>query len=355
MRPSDVSVADPVARGRLRVLMVTAMYPTPTSPHSGTFVKSQVDSLLAVGVDATVLHLRGRSFTKYVVGIWQAVRLAHSGKFDLVHGHYGYCGMVARAQRRLPVVVSFCGDDLLGTPGRDGRPTRISRWVVAANCVLARLVDGVIVKSAEMGAVLDARRLKAPIEVVPNGVDMTLFRPLERVKARQRLGLDPAPRYAVFPADPAIPRKAYPVVAAAIDELRAAGVLIDLVAVHDRPQKDVVDFYNAADVVVLPSLWEGSPNVVKEAMACSVPIVAADVGDVRGLLGQTPGCAIVDRTPHAFASAIQAALELPDGRTNGRAAVSHLSVESVAAQVRGIYDTAMQRARRTRPWAQAPA
>jgi len=56
-----------------------------------------------------------------------------------------------------------------------------------------------------------------------------------------------------------------------------------------------------ADVLLNPSYHEGSPNVVKEAMACGLPVVAADCGDVRKrLAGCTPE-AVVDRTPEVFA------------------------------------------------------
>lgn len=341
--------------GPCTVLVVTAMYPSTSNPHSGTFVKSQVDSLASVGVASTVLHLVGRSPWKYVRGIWQVLLAINSGQFDLVHGHYGYCGWVARMQWRLPVVVSFCGDDLLGTPGPNGQPTLISRLIVAVNTLLPRIVDGVIVKSEEMRQVLEHVPSRTPIDVVPNGVDMSLFRVAPRADTRARLGMDPTQRVVLFPADPSIPRKAYPVVAEAVEQLQGCGLNVQLVAVHDRPQSDLVDFYNAADVVVLPSLWEGSPNVVKEAMACSVPIVAADVGDVRQLLSRTPGCAVVDRTPSAFAAAIAQALDIPDGRTTGRSDISHLSVEGVARHVRQIYDRAMARRKRTLAAPRVPA
>lgn len=326
----------------LRVLMVTAAYPTPGNPHSGTFIKSQIDSLDHANVRTTVLYLQGRSPWKYLRGLWQVFRLADPAQFELVHGHYGYCGIVARAQWRLPVVVSFCGDDLLGTPDRRGRRTVRSLLTVLSSVLLAHTVDGIIVKSQEMERVLRPRP-RAPVAVIPNGVDFDLFKPCPRGAARERLGLDADKRYAVFPADPAIPRKAFSVARAAVERLRAEGLSVELIPVFHRPQTELVDFFNAADVVVLPSLWEGSPNVVKEAMACGAPLVVADVGDTRELVGSVPGCAVVDRTPGAFARAIRAALDVPGGRTAGRTAVRHLSVESVAQRVRDVYDLVVAR------------
>ena len=137
-----------------RVLIVTAMYPTPRNPHSGTFVKSQIDSLERSGVPTTLLHLTGRSAEKYARGAARVFQLADSTRFDLIHGHYGYCGIVARAQWRLPVVVSFCGDDLLGTPDASGHQTLTSRLAVRSSLILTHCVDGIIVKSEEMASAL---------------------------------------------------------------------------------------------------------------------------------------------------------------------------------------------------------
>jgi glycosyltransferase involved in cell wall biosynthesis len=325
----------------IRVLMVTAMYPTPEAPHSGTFIKSQVESLGGVDIVPTVLHLRGRSPLKYLVGMWRVLGAAEPSRFDVVHGHYGYCGIVARAQWRLPVVVSFLGDDLLGTPGRSGRPTLTSRLVVLVNRVLARSADAIIVKSDEMKRAL-GRGLRTPVEVIPNGVDMRLFRPLPRAEARQRLGLDATARYVVFPADPAIPRKAFGVVAEAAARLHTQGTPVEVLPVFGRPHSDMVDYYNAADVVVLPSIWEGSPNAIKEAMACGVPIVATPVGDVPMLFASTPGHWIVERTPSAIAHAIRQALDLPIGRTDGPETIAWLSLERIAARVRAVYERVLR-------------
>lgn len=320
--------------------MVTAAYPTPSKPHSGAFIKGQIDSLTRVGVQPTVLHLEGRAGWKYLKGAWQVRRLAQSGQFDLVHGHYGLSGIIARAQWRLPVVVSFCGSDLLGTPDERGRRPVIRRLETMSNLVLARFVNGIIVKSTGMLRVLWPTP-RVPTAVIPNGVDLNLFRRVERADARRKLGLRDDTRFAVFPANPSNRQKGFRTAQLAVEQLRAKGCMIELVPVFGRPQRDLVDLYSAADVVVLPSLSEGSPNVVKEAMACGAPLVVADVGDVRDILGNTPGCVIAERTPGAFARAIASVLELPQSQTSGRERVAHLSLDAVATQVRGIYEAAL--------------
>ena len=84
---------------------------------------------------------------------------------------------------------------------------------------------------------------------------------------------------------------------------------IELYTVHNKNQTELVNFYNAADLLVLPSYHEGSPNVIKEAMACNCPIVSTDVGDVKWVIGETEGCYIASFEPENFAEKVKLALE----------------------------------------------
>jgi len=120
-------------RGPIRVLVVTNMYPSPDRPAYGNFVREQVESLRALGVVPGVLFIDGRTSRAEYARAIARVRHAARGAFDLLHAHYGLTGFFAVLQSRLPVVITFHGDDLLGTPGVDGRPTAKSRAPAAEN------------------------------------------------------------------------------------------------------------------------------------------------------------------------------------------------------------------------------
>jgi len=108
----------------MRVLIMTAMYPTPENPAFGSFIRTQVESLRRAGVDVEVLILRGRARKwNYLKGIIQLRRRLARGSIDLVHAHYGFVGMIARTQWKVPVVVTYHGDDLLGTVNKRGKKT----------------------------------------------------------------------------------------------------------------------------------------------------------------------------------------------------------------------------------------
>ena len=304
----------------LNILTVTSIYPTPEEPGLGAFVASQVNSLRNAGLGVDVLFLDARrSKWELVSGIRKVRDHASSGQYDLVHAHFGYNGVPACMQSALPVVVSFCGTDIVTRKLR-----AISRWV-------ARRADANIVKSARLRDLLGC-----PAEVIPNGVDLDHFRPFPRPRARRRLGLRPDVRYALFAADPGRPEKRYELARAALTATKQSGTPVELLLLHNQPPSVVPDYLNAADVLLLTSSHEGSPNIVKEALACNLPIVSTDVGDVREILGNARSCSVCGPAPESLAAGIRRALQ--NGTlADGRARIAHLSADAVADRITEIY------------------
>jgi glycosyltransferase involved in cell wall biosynthesis len=126
--------------------------------------------------------------------------------------------------------------------------------------------------------------------------------------------------------------------------LRECGVQAELVVANGLPQSKLVEHTNASNVVILPSLHEGSPNIVKEAMACNVPVVAADVGDVSQLIGHTTGCTVCSHDVEAFAEALKRAIA-HNGPTSGRHDIAHLERSMVAKQVITLFADPLARRR----------
>jgi len=144
----------------------------------------------------------------------------------------------------------------------------------------------------------------------------------------------------VFISDPKREEKNYSLASASVVELDDP--TIELHIVNNIPNSQLVFLYSAADCIILTSFHEGSPNVIKEAMACNCPIVSTDVGDVRWVIGDTPGCFIASFDPVDFAEKIKLAIEFRHkyGQTRGRERIIQLGLDSetVAKRIIKIYE-----------------
>jgi glycosyltransferase involved in cell wall biosynthesis len=328
------SVAAAAAR-RYRVLVVTNLWPTEADPGWGTFVQGQMESLRPLGVEYDVLFMNGReSRANYVKAIFRLRRRLAAKQYDLIHAHFGLSGLVARCQWRVPVVVSFLGDDVLGRFDRKGHNSFVGLMFQISSFVLARIVNAVIVKSVAMKRTL---RL-ASARVIPSGVNLDVFRPIEQVEARRALGLDNRPKYVLFPYDATVARKRFDLLQEAVTLAHAEVPEIEILQVVCVPRLQMPLYFNAADVLVLLSYGEGSPNAVKEAMAVNLPVITVDVGDARELVGPTEGCYIVSPRADEIAARIVEVCRRGT-RTCGREWIARYAEEKIAREVLEIYDT----------------
>jgi len=327
----------------MKILVATSIYPTSENPARGTFVRTQVEYLKRAGVQVELLivgeHSRKLMYPKAALELRR--RLADSS-IDLVHAHYSYVGIVARTQWKVPVVVSYCGDDLLGTMNERGRQTLFGRIAVIAGRLLSRKVDGVIVKSRGMAGALGRKK---GVHVIPHEIDLELFQPLDREEARKLLGLDLQKKYLLFAANPDIPVKRFPLAKAVADHMSRQDPTIELLVVYKEAQQHLPLFMSACDALVFTSYQEGSPNVVKQAMACNLPIVSTDVGDVREIIGNTKGCYLCEGEVADFARHLSGILRHRE-RTSGWGQVQHLAGPAVAQRIIEVYEQVLRNRRR---------
>jgi len=313
----------------MRVLMLTNMYPHEADPSFGTFVYEQVRALRALGVEVDVLFVNGRaSRWNYLVGYPRLWRQLHYVRYDLIHAHYVFSGWIARAQWRLPIVQSFHAPGQMHT---------YQGWLCKR---LAPRVDAVIVTSEEHKARLGFEAAR----VIPCGVDLALFAPRPQAEARAELGWDPARKVVAWVGDPR-KEKRLDLAYATYDMLRRRYDDVDLRVVSKMPHGTIPTYLNAADVLLLTSDHEGSPTVVKEAMACNLPIVSTKVGDVPQVIAGVEGCYLAEQTPDDLAEKVEAALAF-GGRTRGRETIQHLQTEGEARRLIALYEEVLARKRR---------
>ncbi len=304
------------------------------------FIQSQGDSLSSLGVEISYFTVRGKGFRSYFRAIGVLRKHLRNNPVDLIHAHYTLCGWVAiLAARRTPVVLSYMGDDAQGTFVGRGRIEFSSRIVIWLSKLIQPFTKALISKSANLEKVVFRKSIS---HLVPNGVRLNQFKIYDG-GCRGELGLDLSKKYVLFLANPEDPNKN-------ITLARNAVALIDrpdveLLNVYGVTHDTVVKYLNSVDVFVLCSFGEGSPNVVKEAMACNCPVVVTDTGDTRFVVGQTPGCYIGSYEPADFAEKVKQALAFAEveGRTKGRERLLELGLDaaSIGRKIQGIYATAL--------------
>jgi glycosyltransferase involved in cell wall biosynthesis len=331
----------PVPDRPLRVLAVTNMYPTAENPTYGGFIETQMSAVARHGVHVEIEFINGRAADwHYLLGLARVNRLAHRGGFTVIHAHYGLCGFVCAFQS-LPLVVSFWGDDLLGTPGRHGSLTLKSRLIRRISFAAARRADAINCESEEMRLQLPDPHIRDLAHVIPNGVNTERFHPGDRAAARARLGLDQSERLVLFPNTPTERRKRIDLAEAGLALLARDGIAARLWVVQGVPPAEMPDYFRAADCLLLTSDWEGSANVVKEAISCDLPVVTVDAGDARRWVSLAPGCALVAREPASIAAGLRAVLG-KFGCVDGSRVRRELGIEGTASALVELYSEAVR-------------
>jgi len=300
---------------RLRVLAVANwnFYGDPTP-----WAIARLEALRRADADVDLLQEDCQKDRRRFVQLWRALneRLAR-GDYDVVAPLYGsVLGLLCAAQRRVPCALSLAGSDLNGEPDSDGRLGLSALPSRAASHLAAVLARGTSVRTRAMREALLWPPARASAEVIASGVELSRFGPMDRREARRLRNLPLEGQRVVIVGSEARPVKRVELARAAVALL--PGVTLDVV--DGVPHGEMRACYAAADALVLTSYREGSPNCVKEALACAIPVVCVDVGDLREVLAGLTNCAVVAADPsadnHALARALADALgrALADGR-----------------------------------------
>jgi len=276
-------------------------------------VKNQGLSLSNVGHDISFFTINGKGIKGYLSHVFILRKFLRKRSFDIVHAHYSLSAITASLAGTKPLVVSLMGSDI--------KASSLLKYCIKIFKTI--FWKKVIVKSSDM---MTSANLK-DADVVPNGVDFQKFKPIHQAKALRITGWNPEKKHILFPSNPKRKEKNYQLAKTAFQKIND-----DSVELHE-----LVDVPNE----ILTSLWEGSPNVIKEAMACNCKIVAVDVGDVKQVIADTLNCFVVDFDIDNVSQKLTQALSLPL-KTNGREKIKHLDSNLIAKKLITIYNNVSQ-------------
>ena len=310
----------------MKVLIVANNKPGQFSP----FVTEQVESLTKLGVEFDFFGVGGKGFNGYLSNLPALRHRIHDFQPDLLHAHYGLSGMLANLQRTVPVVTTYHGSDI-HSKGLNLSVSRVTARYSAYNIFVSPWL-------LELAAYRGDNKC-----VIPCGVDTTVFTPIERAEARKRMGWNKDEQVVLFAGAFDNEVKNSPLAKEAV----AFVPNTKLVELRGYTREQVSFLINAANCLLMTSHREGSPVVIKEAMACGTPIVSVDVGDVKTVLSGVEGCYISTYDANDVAANVRQALSFK-GKTNGpqRIIEKGLSNEIVAERILKIYQAVMQQPKR---------
>jgi teichuronic acid biosynthesis glycosyltransferase TuaC len=299
----------------VRALIITNMYPTPERPALGSFVRDQVEALRALpGLDVELMAFAPGGPEAYLRAARDVRRRFRGERFDVVHAHFGltaWPALLAPARFR---ALTLHGTDLSHPRSR------------AITSAALPFVDLIATVSNSLASELPRSARSRPAVVLPCGVDTNRFLPIDRARARAALGLDPAGRYLLFPADPSRAEKRH-------DRALAVAGEVPLLTLGNVDPAQVPMWVNAANAVLVPSAREGFGLAVLEALACDVPVLATPVGIAPVALTGIAGTVCAPFDVPAWRAALAGHLDDPDPRVSGRDRAELFSASRMAARV----------------------
>lgn len=317
----------------MRILEVSR-YKNEYAEHTLPFVKEQGESLRKAGCEVDYFLVQG-NYVKEVKALKQKIREFQP---DIVHAHYGLSAIVAELQNEVPVVTTFHNGETY-------------RWYINLLTSFFSLRAKHVIYVAQH--IYDLVFFKAKhYSIIPCGVSLEDCVVMDKAEARKQLGWDAKKKYVMFGGAFDNLRKNYKLLAEAVECLKNEELNdIECIEMRGLSRKDCVLRMNACDVFALPTKNEGSPQALKEAMACNCPIVATDVADIKHLLGGLPGHYVLpnkrgdaawwkgdEHSAEELAELLKEALAF-EGRTKGRERIVELGYtnELVAKQIIDIY------------------
>lgn len=309
------------------------------------FVLEQGESLRALGSEIAYFAVKGN----YLLAVRHLKKKIREYHPDIVHAHYGLSAITAELQSFVPVVTTFHNGETLNI-GVNILTSLFSKRAKHVIYVAQHIRDMVWFKAKNYS-------------IIPCGVNLDDCRLIDQQEARLTLGIMPDVKYILFGGGFDNLRKNYALLRDAVQQIEGkewtpvdggerCGNIVCL-EMKGLSREECVLRMNACDLFALPSHSEGSPQALKEAMACNCPILATDVADVRTLLGDLPGHYILrnPRKTHERWDADEKSLDemidlltnalTHDARTTGRDRILELGLsnEQVAKRLLEIYNT----------------
>ena len=293
------------------------------------FISEQAENLESNGHTVEWLKIDSNGWKGYWNKRKELKEKIKSFNPDIIHAHYGLCGLLANFQRKVPVVTTYPGSDI--------------------NVFKVRLLSIISLISSKYNIFMSKRQIekvslflsKKTSEIIRYGVDENIFTQVDKNIAREKFGFAKEEKLIMFAGKFANPVKNAELAKSSVKILENV-TLLEMTGGYTKEEMNFL--YNAVDVALLTSHSEGSPQFIKETMMTGCPIVSVDVGDVAEVVEGLEGCYIAERNPRDIAEKLNKALSL-NSRTKGRERIIELGLTNdlVAKKLIEIYEQVIKK------------
>jgi len=300
----------------MKILIVCRIHSGQISP----FVLEQVNSLKLAGVEVDYFLVDKKGLVGYLKKRKDLLKKIKIYQPDIIHAHYGLSGLLANLQRRVPVVTTYLGSDI-----------NYPKILIFSKIAMLLSAHNIFVSERNR----KKSGFKHKQSLIPFGVVTNLFSLIDKNKARKKLNLDLDKTLILFAGSFQNLVKNPKLAKAAVDMIPN----IELLKIGGGfTREQIALFMNAVDVALMTSFTEGSPQFIKEAMACNCPIVSVPVGDVPEMIANMEGCYISTYDPSDVAEKLKLAIDFAK-RTDGRKRIIELKLdtENIAKRIIEIY------------------
>jgi len=303
----------------MRVLIVSSG----NSGKANSFVIEQGNSIALLGIEVEHLLIIGKGFVGYLKNLSILKQKINAFKPNLIHAHYGLSGLLSTFQKKVPVIITYHNGEILNP-------------FINFFSSLSVLFSEYRIYVAKHIRSKMFFKTKKNYSILPCGIDLEQNRLFPSEAASEYLNLSKEKINILFGGAFSNNRKNYILAKSALEILIHSNRNINLIELKGYDRIGVTYLLNACNLLLLPSKSEGSPQIIKEAMACNCPIVATDVGDIKEIIKNTEGCFITSFKSEDVASKIDAAINF-GRRTNGRDKIARFDNKIIAGKIYDIY------------------
>lgn len=286
------------------------------------FVYEQIETIKNIyNIDYDNLFIRGKGIFGYLKNISKIRKKIKEYKPDLLHAHYGLSGLLSCLQRIVPVVITFHGSEIH------------SRFINILSSFASKYSEYNIYVAKHIREKMYFKSGRN-FNIVPCGINLDESFVMDKDISSSRMKLTKENINILFAGAFDDLMKNYKLAKNAIQIISENK--INLIELKGYNREEVTYLFNACDLFLLTSKNEGSPQTIKEAMACNCPIVATDVGEIRDIISDSEGCFITSFEPDDIAQKLKLAMEYGK-RTNGREKIKRFDNNIIAEKIYSVY------------------